>query len=256
LEELMNRWLAVGVVFGVVGSLSAGCSSSAAPITLSEFCQQKAQAECSYVVPVCSPLTQTACLSARAAVCTTDANNATSTGNRTFNPGNVGACLNAINAIYSALKFGQNTTLAYSGISGGPTDTSTVDYLCESVFQGQAPANATCTSDFDCTGGNVCTPANGGAKTNVCAPLNAVSSGKPCGGAGDVCVSGSVCQPNSIGEYLCEPSSVVLGGVGAKCSSDADCDPTVAGFCDTYAKTGCQAGYSFGGGADCKAFGL
>jgi len=252
----MSKWLAVAVAFGVVGSLSAGCSSSAAPLTMAEFCQEKAQAECQYVVPVCAPLTETECVTYRTTVCTTDASNATSSGLRSFNPNNVAACLSVIGSTYDALKFGQNTTLAYSGISGPATATNTVDFICESVFQGTAHANAACSTDFDCINGLVCTPANGGSRTNVCAPLSQVADGAPCGAAGDVCVSGDVCKANKNGEYLCTPSGAALGGAGAACKTDADCDPTTAGFCDTYAKTGCQPGYSFGGSKDCQAYGL
>jgi hypothetical protein len=72
-----------------------------------------------------------------------------------------------------------------------------------------------------------------------------------------VCVSGDSCiQSKATGEYLCQPSSSSLGGLDAPCTSDADCDPTTAGFCDIYApKHTCQAAYQFGLGYDCQPFG-
>ncbi len=252
----MNRWRAVAVVFGTVGALSAGCSSAPPAITVIEFCAQKATEECRFVVPVCSPLTSAACQTAREMVCSNDATKATASGNRVFNPGNVAACLGAIDSTYGVLKFGMNSTLAYAGINGGPTATNTVDFLCESVFQGTAQATKQCTTDYDCAGGNVCTPSNGGSKVNVCAPLQVVGQGLSCGAAGDVCSGGNVCIPNNLSEYLCQQSTTVLGGLGATCATDADCDPGTAGYCDANMGSTCQLGYSFGGSApDCRAFG-
>jgi len=254
----MRNALAVGVVLGMVGSVVSACSSSGGPATYYDFCQQKASAECQYVVPVCETLTVAACESYRNTLCINDAQSAMAAGNRSFNPQNVAACLNAVNSTYSVLSPGHNTTVAYSGISGGPTDTGTVDYLCESVFQGTVPATGVCTNDFECANGNVCTPANGGAKTEVCAPLTSVAEGASCSAAGDVCGSGDACQANkNTGEYLCEPGGPTLGGTNAACTSDAQCDPSMAGFCDVYNKAGCQPVVSFGGKApDCELYGL
>lgn len=261
----MRNWLAVGVVFGVLG-VASGCSSSSGPATASDFCTQKAQAECQFVAEsssgsgVCEGLTQGACETFRAGLCNTQAEQATSSGLRSYNPGNVAACLSVIGNTYDVLKFGSNTTLAYSGISGPEGDTSTVDYICSQVFPGSVQANATCKAsdgDADCANGNVCTPANGGSSTYVCAPPSQVADGAPCGSAGSVCPSGDICGKNTNGEYICEPGGQVLVGEGGKCTTDSDCDPTVAGFCDIYNSTPgtCQPGYSFGGGKDCEAFG-
>ena len=224
--------------------------------TVQQFCTQKAQAECQYVVPVCASLSMSACIAFRSNLCNQDASTATASGSRSFAPSSVAACLSAISETYGTLNPSTNTTLSYASISGGPTDTTSVDYLCDSVFQGKVPTNGTCTSSFDCADGNVCTPANGGSTVTVCATLNQVADGAPCGVAGDVCVSGDVCTRNSNGEYLCEANEVSLGGPGAVCTSDAQCDPTTAGFCDIYAMTGCQPGYMFGDGKDCEAYGL
>lgn len=251
----MRNWVAAGVVVGIVGSVLGGCSSSSGPTTPSDFCSEKANEECRYVVPVCQLLTSTACVEARTNVCMTDATNALKSGNRVFTPGAVSACIAAIDGVYGALSFGHNTTLAFSDFNGGPTDTSSPDYLCEAVFQGDRKSTQTCTSDFDCAGGNICTPATFGGKTAVCAPLNPVSDGMPCGAAGDVCVPGDVCKANQNGEPVCQASSASLGGIGAPCKSDANCDPGTAGYCDPNANNTCQQGYSFGGGQDCKAFG-
>jgi len=259
----MRNWLAVGVVgvvSAMVGVFAAGCAGST-PVSVSQFCNQKAEAECGYVVSVCGAtdsLTQSACVSARTSDCLTDASNATSSGQRTFNPNNISACLNAITSAYGSLKQGVNETALYSDISGTPTDTTTADYLCESVFEGNITSGATCTSTFDCADSNVCTPSNGGAKVDVCAPLVNVADGASCGAAGSVCVSGDTCGVNkNTGEYLCEVSSATLGELGDACTTDADCDPSMAGFCDIYSpkKHTCQTGYQFGLGYDCQAFG-
>jgi hypothetical protein len=258
----MNKWLAVGLVFGVVGSLSAGCSSAAPPISLDDFCNEKAQAECQYVVPVCAGDSVSACVSTQTTACLTDASKATETGTRVFNSNNVPACIAAINSTFSALKFGMNTTLAYSGIDVN-AGTGTVDYLCESVFQGDVEANEQCTSDFDCVNNNVCAPGNGGDPTNVCAPLNSVAQGASCGSAGSVCQPGNACVKSSNGEYLCEPSPSAQGGQGAACKSDNDCNPNTAGYCDpnvtdSNGSSTCQLGYSFGcsgKNCDCSAYG-
>jgi hypothetical protein len=226
------------------------------PASVPEFCAQKAQAECQYVVPVCAPLTESVCVSYRTTACTQDASAATSSGARTFNSSNVAACLSAIQSTYGVLKVGQNTTLSYAGIRGGPTGTSTVDYLCELVFPGNVPANGPCSTDLDCANGSVCTPATGGSTTHVCAPLSQVLDGASCADAGDVCVSGDECKRSATGEYLCEAGGMPLGGKGEPCASDAQCDPATAGFCDIYTMAGCQPGYVFGGGKDCEAYGL
>jgi hypothetical protein len=250
----MRSWLAVGAVFGMVGSIVSGCSSASPPLTVSDYCSERAQAECtSEVVSLCE-VQGTACAETRTSSCMSYATTAVETGTRTFNPNNVAACLSAIGGAYGSL--GQtDTVIPYSSISGGPTDTNTVDYICDSVFQGQVAAMGKCTSDFDCSDpNNVCTPANGGAKTLVCAPLNQVQAGATCGAAGDVCVSGTACRPNANDEYTCVDSATTLGQQGAECKLDSDCDPSVAGFCDIYNNTGCQANLEFAT-KDCELYG-
>jgi len=253
----MRNWLAVGVVVSAVTGLAAvvaGCSSSS-PVSVSDYCSQRATLECTSVVPVCSGLASSTCVAARTQSCLTDASTAQSQ-DREFNPNNISNCLNTISSAYGVLKFGSNTTVSYSTISGPPTDTSTVDYACESVFSGTVPDTGTCANNFACADNEVCTPANGGSTVLVCAAAVEVPDGKSCSGAGSVCVSGDDCTPvKATGEYLCQASSVSLGGLNAPCKSDADCDPNSAGFCDTYDTNTCQAGYQFGLGFDCQLFG-
>jgi hypothetical protein len=272
----MRNWLAVGVVSvvsAITGVLGVGCSS-AGPVTQSEFCTQKAQAECGTggqtgggVVGVCDGLTTEACVSARTSTCIAETNVAIQNG-RTLNPNNIPACLNAISSAYGNLGFNTSQDVPYTAV--GPatiaianvenTSQNTVFYTCESVYEGNIQANQACTSSFDCANGNVCEPANGGAKAYVCAPAINVADGESCGSAGSVCQTGDVCVVNKLGEYLCEASSASLGGRGDSCSSDLQCDPSSAGFCDIYAPKGangntCQLGYQFGLGYDCEAFG-
>ncbi len=262
----MRNWLAVGVVgvgLAMVGSLVVGCSGATPVASLSDFCTQKATLECQYVAGtptspgVCAGLTSQTCISYRTNLCITDGESATASGQREFNPGNIKACLTAISTAYGDLTYPTDESLSYASISGGPGDTMTVDYICESVFQGSVQSMGTCTSPYDCASPNVCTPANGGAKIDVCAPLVQVADGDSCGGAGSVCVTGDDCVVDkSTGEYVCQASTANLGGLNAPCKTDADCDPTVAGFCDIYApKPTCQAGYNFGLGYDCQAYG-
>jgi hypothetical protein len=272
----MRNWLAVGVVSvvsAITGVLGVGCSS-ASPVTQSEFCTQKAQAECGNgtgsgggVVGVCDGLTVETCVSTRTSACIAETNVAIQ-NQRTLNPNNIPACLNAISAAYGNLGFSTSTNAAYSAV--GPatialasvedTSQTTVFYTCESVYQGNIQANEPCTSDFDCANGNVCAPSNGGSKVTVCAPPINVADGESCGSAGSVCPSGDACVANKLGEYLCEASSASLGGKDAPCTSDLQCDPSTAGFCDIYAPKGrggytCQPGYQFGVNYDCKPFG-
>jgi hypothetical protein len=256
----MTKWLAVAVASGVVASLAAGCSSSAPAITPADFCTQKATEECKYVQPVCEPggLSMASCISYRTNVCTQDYQSAINGGRRVFNPGAVAACIAQIDSGYGSLVAGSNETLLYSAITGPTGDTSTVDYVCESVFQGAIQQNGTCTTSYDCANSSdVCTPAAFGSSTDVCYTLNTVPDQSPCGNPGDVCVAGDSCQKNSNGEPLCQAAaSGSLGGVGASCKTDANCDPSSAGFCDIYAKSAtCQVGYNFGYGYDCKAYG-
>ena len=256
----MRNWLAVGVVVSAVTGLAAvvaGCSSSA-PVSVSDYCDQKATLECQYVAGtasspgVCSGLASSTCIATRTQSCLQDATTAQSQ-DREFNPNNITNCLNTISSIYGVLKFGSNTTVSYSGISGPATDTSTVDYACESVFSGTVPANGTCANSFACSNGDVCTPSNGGSKTLVCATPISVPDQGTCSSAGSVCVTGDACTVvKATGEYLCQATTESLGGLNAPCKSDADCDPNSAGFCDTYDTNTCQAGYQYGQGYACE----
>jgi hypothetical protein len=233
-----------------------GDAGMAVAETVPQFCAQKAQAECQYVVPVCTSLTTAAWVSFRSSLCNQEASAATASGKCSFQPDNVTACLTAVGETYGTLNPATKTTFWYADIvSDGPFDTASVDYLCGAVFQGAVFGDGTCTSSFDCADDNVCTPASGGSSVSVCAPLNSVVDGLDCGAAGDLCETGDVCAPDANGEYVCRESEA-LGGRGAPCQSDAQCDPTTAGFCDIYAMTGCQPGYAFAEGKDCEAFGL
>jgi hypothetical protein len=273
----MRNWLAVGVVSvvsAITGVLGVGCSS-ASPVTQSEFCTQKAQAECGNgtgsgggVVGVCEGLTVETCVSARTTACLNETDVAIQNG-RTLNPNNIPACLNAVSSAYGNLGFSTSQDVPYSAVgpatialaSAEDTSQSTVFYTCESVYQGTIAANQACSSDFDCANGNVCTPSNGGSKVTVCAPAQQVADGASCSAAGSICQTGDVCAgPDKLGEYLCQASSTQLGGMNAPCKSDLDCDPAMAGFCDIYGVKGqggntCQQGYQFGRGYDCEAFG-
>jgi hypothetical protein len=245
----------VSAVVGSVAAVVAGCSGSSGPGSYTDFCTQKAQAECQYVTGVCTELTASACQANRYNACVTDAQTAMEDDYRSYNGNNVQACLSQIMDAYQVLVLGMNESLSYSSISGPPGDQSTVDYQCESVFTGNQGMGAPCLNDYDCSGSLVCTPVIAGSSTLQCAALTTVPDGGFCENAGDVCVTGDTCQKQPSGGYQCEAATSVTSGMSAPCGSPKDPPCATSLFCDTANGSTCQAAYQFGLGFDCEFYG-
>jgi hypothetical protein len=275
--SFMRNWLVVGVVVGVVGTVMGGCSSSVGAGNVDTYCQEKAQAECPPVVSLCTEVSESACESARAAKCHADAITAQMADLRSFNPNNVAACLTAIQGAFSTLDPNSLSDLTWSKLNGtngtlAPSPGSPND-ACAQVFSGNVAMNGTCTTTYDCGGGNVC------GSNGTCGPESQTGMNGGCGNAGDVCTDNTVCAQSgklflctsgaSVGEKCDDltPCSVEseckagkcaqLSAVGGPCVTNADCNPTQNSFCDTsLAHPACESSYQFGRGlTDCKAFG-
>ncbi len=290
----MRNWLAVGVVgivstLGVVSGLGAGgCSSSAAPATVSSYCQQVAQTECPPIVALCSGLNEAACEASVESTCNANASAAESAG-RTFQSGNVGACISALGSVYNTLSVtavppvSAITWTELNGTCGtaAPCPNSVND-TCERVFQGTTANNVSCKSTYDCLPNSIC------GSAGACGPETDKQMGQPCSDPGDLCASGTVCSqqpgqaafvctagvqvggscstdaPCSTTAQCIKGKCVQLAEAGGECSTDATssnpaCDPTstTGDYCDTSgSKSICTYGLTFGnGGADCKSFG-
>ncbi len=280
----MRNWLAVGVV-GVVsgvflGGFTGGCSSSSPPASVATYCAEVAQTECGPVVGLCTGVNESACESAVEANCNASAEAAQKSG-RTFQAGNVGACITALNSVYSTLNPNSLSVLSWQRLNGtcgtaNPCPGSPND-ICQQVFQGTTPTDDACTVNYDCTSGDIC------GSNNTCGPEADKSLNQGCDDPGDLCAQGTVCAQNpgttvfvcteggqvsdsctadlpcGTGAECLKGKCVALGQENAPCASNADCDAANpdAAFCDTSGtKPVCTAGYDFGNGApDCSAFG-
>ncbi len=270
----MRNWLAVGLVVGMVGSVAAGCSSSSSPMNVTTFCQQLAAAECPPVVALCLKLGETTCETAVEATCNANATASQKAG-RTFVPGNVQACISAVQGAYAGLTQSaqtlQWTTLNGSSDTGAPASGSPND-LCQRVFQGTVATDGDCKSTYDCAGSNIC------GENGTCGQETDQTANGGCGNAGDLCTAGTVCTQQGR-DFVCTQGAAVgascsattpcvasaqcksgkcvaLGGKGASCTSNADCDPTGSyPFCDPGYGYVCGSGYDFANADECTDFG-
>jgi len=242
-------------MFGLLAGCGGGGSSK--PITESDFCSQKADAECQ-VTDRCGS-TKDACKAERMAKCTEFASAAKASGKRFFVAANVGTCINL-------------TTAAYAKTSGiTPTDTAGIDDACNYVFQGDGEVQIdACTVKYDCAGRVVC-------DKGFCANPTTSAVDTPCAGPGAVCAAGSYCAPNTAGNLVCiakgttgMPCSATMpcletlrcaGTCGERlpmnsaCTSNDDCAAT-APYCDPYAGSVCFSGLFFApNSSSCADFG-
>ncbi len=278
----MRNWLGIGLAVGLVaGSLGTACSSTAVipNADVATFCENKAKAEC--VVANTCLATSSACLSAREATCQAEATAAMATGTRSYFQPNAAACLAKVQQAY-----GTGNAVAFSDLFG----TGSIDDLCNRVFQGNSANDKPCTNNYDCTNSEVCTPVAAGATTTVCGALTAVAAGGFCGEPGQQCATGTYCEqmPGAAATCVTRPglnaacsdasapcletlrcvsgTCQARAAIGQPCNAtrdpldpNADCDPSVAPFCDTSdpaAGDVCAPGLSFGRGSyDCIAYG-
>jgi hypothetical protein len=241
-----------------IAGLFVGCGGGGGgtPLTETEFCKQKAEAEC--VVTDRCVTSKTDCEADRRAVCTQFIGTAKANGKRLFVAGNVGACINKAKSVYGKA----------SAIT--PTELADLDDVCNYVFQGKGKVNEdNCDTKYDCASKVIC-------DKTFCATQKTVNTG--CGNPGDTCPTGNYCALNSASLYVCTakgdaddmcdaatPCKEALRcagttcgdrvAAGATCASNADC-PTSAPFCDPYAGFKCDPGLSFAAGSpSCADFG-
>jgi hypothetical protein len=244
--------------------LVVGCGGggSSAPPTMSDFCKQLAQAECSKVN--CAGSAPEPCETNRTASCLAWATAVTAGNVRQFTPANMNDCINRSRTAYSSTNPITPQTLA------------DIDRACNYVFQGKKMLlTDACTTQFECAG-----TTNGTivCDKGFCATVSAgKAAGTPCGNPGDTCAAGNYCAKNASDLFVCM-ARVASGGVcsdakpcvenlrcaagicservmaGASCGSDVDC-PMAAPFCDPYASSICDSGLSFAAGSpSCQSF--
>lgn len=246
--------------FAAMFGLLAGCGGggSSKPITESDFCAQKADAECQ-VTDRCGS-TKDACKAERMAKCTAFASAAKASGMRFFVAANVGTCINKTTAVYAKT----------SAIT--PADTADIDDACNYVFQGDGEVNVDhCDNKYDCAGRVIC-------DKTFCATASAPKAvDQPCGNPGDVCATGNYCAMNTAGVSVCTakgssgdtcsatvPCLETLRCAGtcgdrlpmnSACTSNDDC-ATTAPYCDPYAGNVCFSGLFFApNSSSCADFG-
>jgi uncharacterized membrane protein YgcG len=251
----MTRRTLAGVA--AIAGLLAGCGGggSSKPLTESDFCAQKAEAECQ-VADRCVN-NKDACKTQRMTACTAFATQAKASGKRMFVAANVGNCIGKTNAVYAKT----------SPIT--PTELADMNDACEYVFQGKGKVNVDmCDLKYDCDGKVIC-------DKMFCAMTTNVTAG--CGNPGDTCPAGKYCAPNSAGNPVCTDRAMMGTACDAKpclenlhcaanlcaervaaqgsCSTNDDCAPA-APYCDPYAGNKCDPGLSFSPGSpSCADYG-
>jgi uncharacterized membrane protein YgcG len=239
--------LGTGIAATLV-ALVAGCGGGGGkPLTVDDFCGQKAEKEC--LVPVvscvsdadaCKVTRKKACKDWAAAVTAADAK-------RTFTVANVSACVSKAGSVYALDKI-------------KPSDLAGLDDTCEYVFQGTVAALSECTTKYDCKEkNNICDKGNCAPKMTVgkdaqCANLGAVcGAGQYCAmsgatfkctdkiGSGEACAATTPCL-ETLRCSAAKCANLVMAG--ESCASDADC-PVAAPYCDPFAGNLCTPGLKF-----------
>src|SRR6266498_480235 len=241
-----------------IAGLLAGCGGggSSKPLTESDFCSQKADAECQ-VTDQCVT-EKDACKAKRMTTCTAFVAQAKASGKRVFVPGNIGNCINKTKNVYA-----KTTEIT-------PSEMADVNDACNYVFQGDGEVNVDmCDVKYDCKDKVIC-------DKGFCAMSKNVTT--TCGNPGDICPTGQYCAANASNIMVCMPKGASgdtcsatapctedlrcaeskcterVGMAGA-CTSNDDCS-SVAPFCDPYAGNKCDKGLSFSAGStSCGDFG-
>jgi hypothetical protein len=256
MNKRTGSWTAM--LIGLLG-VSCGGGGSSKPVTVADFCAQKAQQECQ-VAGICGAATLTVsdCESQRAAVCMTAAGAVQSP--RVFVPGNIAKCVNTAKTVYA------KTT----GIT--PTDLNSVTDACNYVFQGNVDKLGACTVKYDCTGARIC-------DKGKCADMTTKAAGAQCLDFGAVCATGSYCANDPTTMVLtclpkaargatcdaatpCQEALRCFGGKctdpkasGETCSTSDDCVSTGTPYCDPFAGGTCDMGLFFAPqSASCHGF--
>ena len=192
------KWAMGGLSAALAIGVGVGCSSSTSsdPYPTSDsWASALATAECDVVFNECGD-NESACVTQRTTIHQEEAASRT-TGTRKYNSGNVQACLDA-------------TTAALKDTPVSATDKATMDDKCERVFEGQTAALAACSSDYDCTGSNICDPVK-----LACGPQNTIADGQQCANIGDECGANEYCGKSGA-SYVC----TTRPSLGEACSGD------------------------------------
>jgi hypothetical protein len=215
---------------------AAGCSNEPAPITPTEFFQQRAEATCSAISSACL-ITEASCVAGRVADSMDEYQNQLSKL-RDFVPANAEACLRKVREVYGKLDQGAVALKA--------NDYNAMETVCERVYRGTRSANESCAFDADCTDDLIC-------DKGFCGIAKIVAPGAGCANIGETCPQGSYCSAGT-GVWFCTPKAptqtdctlspcletlrcaagicVARLGVGEPCASSEDCAST---FCEPYA---------------------
>jgi uncharacterized membrane protein YgcG len=188
----------------LIGILATGCGGGgkSTPLTIGDFCNQKATAECTPAVKACVVVTMDACMTARTAACMQFAASA-AVSPRVFTQSNVGNCISKTKSAYA------KTTIT-------PKDFSDVDDACNYVFQGNVANLMLCTIKYDCAGSPNALICDKG----FCAKPVTKNKGEQCSDKGAICATGSYCLlDTATTTYSC----VAKAGPGAPCDASTPC---------------------------------
>jgi hypothetical protein len=202
-------------------------------------------------------VTADACKSARKQACLDVASTAIQAG-RKYTPSLAEGCVTATQSTYSS----NNAVIT-------PAQQLQLSDTCARVFAGAVAKGATCTSSYDCSGSMICDKGHCGDKVEK-------KSGDGCANPGEVCETGTFCQPQTGASIcvarvaagkVCDATNLCLESlrcasncvdrVGARgaCQSNGDC-ASDAPYCDPAAGNICTPGLSFAfGAADCHDYG-
>jgi hypothetical protein len=250
-----TRLLTMGLLAATATACGGGSGST--PLTIENFCTQKATAECQ-VAGLCA-VQMSDCETARKATCMTFATAANVTP-RVFVPGNVAACINKTKSVYaeSVIK---------------PADLDALTDVCNYVFQGAVADLATCTTKYDCKNAkDICDKGQCATQMNVGTNAQCANFGAVCGatqyckavGAAMMCVNKGAQTDPCDAMTPCDATKMLTCtggmcapqvGVGMPCTSDADC-LAAAPYCSPYAGGKCSTGLNFSAGSNsCNDYG-
>jgi hypothetical protein len=235
----------------LIGMLAAGCGGGgkSTPLTIGDFCNQKATEECKAAVKACVVVTMDACMTERTAACTQFATNA-AVSPRVFTQANVGNCISKTRSAYG------KTTIT-------PKDFADVDDACNFVFQGNVANLMPCTIKYDCAGA----PNSMICDKGFCAKPVTKKKGEQCSDKGAICETGAYCLLDTTTTTysciakagpgaVCDANTPCLENLrcagtctdripaGGSCSSNDDC-VTSAPFCDNSVNNICDTGLTF-----------
>ncbi|HSZ80995.1 MAG TPA: hypothetical protein VLA14_01875 [Polyangia bacterium] len=246
------------VVSIVVPTLSACGGGGGSPLTVDDFCTQKAAAECG-VASLCA-VSATDCETVRKAACTSFVATV-NIAPRVFVPGNVAACVSKTKSVYAEALI-------------KPADLDAVVDICNFVFQGPAAELAACTTKYDCKNEkDLCDKGHCATQTNVAANAQCANFGQVCpttqycstvaaammcvakGALGAACDATTPCDATKMLTCGAAGMCVMQSASGGACTTDADC-LAAAPYCNPYAGNRCGAGLTFSAGsASCSAYG-